>query len=726
MATWSQMNIDIIQSADAVYSGHVLKAYEPGTTTPISIAIDENGGSPQATLTTNANGVFEVGGNEVLPYIDRYHKWALFANATDATNNTNPVLGFFDNVPASGSGGKTGNSSVSVVQDLRDLNPNAYTVGDTVYLSGRVNDGDFRVETGSTTDDGGVDITDTAWANASKFWRRMAANLDTKVDWWIADITAADLSSEINSAFAYAATTSGKVVSFSPGATYNITDTIGRTTAGAGGTVQEIYGNGAEIVFTGAANPGVAQLAVEFATDAPSIRGRLRISRAPVVGFWDDVKPGGDYDGTVAISMRLMRSKYWRDLYIEGFAFAVDHPLSGSISDRVTRCRFENIEISACLNGFNVFCANDGWMTETNYVDCRYAGALMKKGNYTITGATNANPVVVTATGHDFINGDIVEIINVAGMTEINGEFTAQNVTANTFELYSFTPDTQVASTAIDGTSYGTYTSGGEAFSLQGTFFRGYNDGSASSDAFPRAISFNNCVIERAKYAIRHNANGAGNTSFANFFENCPYNIHLEDINNNPNCNWDVFGDQDQSGEAIGTIDTSVQNHTQFGNRDIWIKSFLSLIETGGASTLGMQKTAEDTTAKGFTYKDGTAEIVNVDGNEPLRLSQTASGNRDFITLYRGATQLGEIGLDSSDNLVVRNFGANDIVVDIAANQGLQIQLNGALRFQFDGNATAGNTGLNIYSNSAGALRRVKQDTSHSAPGGGDYLYIDA
>jgi hypothetical protein len=99
MVTWSQMNVDIIQSADTVYSGHVLKVYEPGTTTAISIAIDENGGSPQATLTTNANGVFEVGGNEVIPFIDRDYKWALFANADDATNNSNPVVGFFDNVP---------------------------------------------------------------------------------------------------------------------------------------------------------------------------------------------------------------------------------------------------------------------------------------------------------------------------------------------------------------------------------------------------------------------------------------------------------------------------------------------------------------------------------------------------------------------------------------------------------------------------------------------------
>ncbi len=71
----------------------------------------------------------------------------------------------------------------------------------------------------------------------------------------------------------------------------------------------------------------------------------------------------------------------------------------------------------------------------------------------TITGATQANPVVVTATAHGFSNGDLIDIVDVVGMTEINNlRFTAANVTANTFEL-----------TGIDGTAYTAYASGGEA-----------------------------------------------------------------------------------------------------------------------------------------------------------------------------------------------------------------------------------------------------------------------
>ena len=104
MATWSQMNLNIEWGTTTPSSGYILKAYLPGTTTSTSIAIDNVGASPQASLTTNSEGKFEVSGNEVLPYIDRSCKWALFANSTDADANSNPFAGFFDNVPTVSSG----------------------------------------------------------------------------------------------------------------------------------------------------------------------------------------------------------------------------------------------------------------------------------------------------------------------------------------------------------------------------------------------------------------------------------------------------------------------------------------------------------------------------------------------------------------------------------------------------------------------------------------------
>lgn len=68
-----------------------------------------------------------------------------------------------------------------------------------------------------------------------------------------------------------------------------------------------------------------------------------------------------------------------------------------------------------------------------------------------ITGATNANPVVLTANAHGFSNGDQVYVRGVLGMTEINERwFTVAGAAANTFEL-----------SGEDGTLYGAYSSAG-------------------------------------------------------------------------------------------------------------------------------------------------------------------------------------------------------------------------------------------------------------------------
>lgn len=101
--SWAVMadvpNPIVVDAAGTAGTGYVLKAYLPGTTTSIAIAIDATGGSPQTSITANAEGKWEVSGNEVLPYIDRAHKWGIFANATDAAANTPFYMGPFDTVP---------------------------------------------------------------------------------------------------------------------------------------------------------------------------------------------------------------------------------------------------------------------------------------------------------------------------------------------------------------------------------------------------------------------------------------------------------------------------------------------------------------------------------------------------------------------------------------------------------------------------------------------------
>ena len=71
----------------------------------------------------------------------------------------------------------------------------------------------------------------------------------------------------------------------------------------------------------------------------------------------------------------------------------------------------------------------------------------------TITGASKADPVVIDAADHGFLDGDEVEINSVGGMTELNGRrFIVANKDTNDFELLG-----------VDGSGYTTYTSGGTA-----------------------------------------------------------------------------------------------------------------------------------------------------------------------------------------------------------------------------------------------------------------------
>jgi len=75
-----------------------------------------------------------------------------------------------------------------------------------------------------------------------------------------------------------------------------------------------------------------------------------------------------------------------------------------------------------------------------------------------ITGATNATPIVITATSHGFSNGDFVYIDAVGGNLSANGIYKTANVAANTFEL-----------TRLDGTNvvgFAAYTSGGYVVNL--------------------------------------------------------------------------------------------------------------------------------------------------------------------------------------------------------------------------------------------------------------------
>lgn len=72
--------------------------------------------------------------------------------------------------------------------------------------------------------------------------------------------------------------------------------------------------------------------------------------------------------------------------------------------------------------------------------------------NKAISGASEADPCVITCTGHGFSTGDKIRISGVNGMVELNGKvFTITVIDANSFSI------------GVDSQAYTTYTSGGVA-----------------------------------------------------------------------------------------------------------------------------------------------------------------------------------------------------------------------------------------------------------------------
>ena len=104
------------------------------------------------------------------------------------------------------------------------------------------------------------------------------------------------------------------------------------------------------------------------------------------------------------------------------------------------------------------FSTTQTYMLEFSNLKIRFYkdnGSILE-GNKTITGITQANPAVVTATSHGYSNGDEVLITTVVGMTEVNSKrFLVAGKTTNTFQL------TDKDGTNINSTGYTAYGSAG-------------------------------------------------------------------------------------------------------------------------------------------------------------------------------------------------------------------------------------------------------------------------
>jgi hypothetical protein len=118
------------------------------------------------------------------------------------------------------------------------------------------------------------------------------------------------------------------------------------------------------------------------------------------------------------------------------------------------------------------------------------------EGTKSVTGATNATPIVITVATHGYTTGDGIRIASVGGNTAANGDWSINVLTADTFEL-------------VDSSGNGTYTSGGtaEKYNAAAHIFEGddtiQDEAWGGSDGRNSGFDANDRKVRRGQFGIR-------------------------------------------------------------------------------------------------------------------------------------------------------------------------------------------------------------------------------
>ena len=114
-------------------------------------------------------------------------------------------------------------------------------------------------------------------------------------------------------------------------------------------------------------------------------------------------------------------------------------------------------------NTLDVNTMNKVWESVLNEVlelgewKCARKRVTLERDKDLVEGATDEEPVVVTATAHTFQNDDLVKFSDVVGMTELNGNtYMVKNKADNTIELWD-----ENGTEKLDGTGFTAWDSGG-------------------------------------------------------------------------------------------------------------------------------------------------------------------------------------------------------------------------------------------------------------------------
>jgi hypothetical protein len=147
----------------------------------------------------------------------------------------------------------------------------------------------------------------------------------------------------------------------------------------------------------------------------------------------------------------------------QSYIDSVDSDAAVQVGDGVTLGDFVKVGGTALVDcGADSVVNSGGVLTLRGEGDVAYLATRQEATTYsettgtlgtygTVTGATKADPCVITSTAHGLSTGDRIRIASVGGMVELNdADYTVEVVDANSFSLVG-----------IDSSAFTTWTSGG-------------------------------------------------------------------------------------------------------------------------------------------------------------------------------------------------------------------------------------------------------------------------
>ncbi len=233
-----------------------------------------------------------------------------------------------------------------------------------------------------------------------------------------------------------------------------------------GSNIQQALGINNEILYIQRSSRKIMSFFFDFNVDNYKSQDLAFLAEHLTVGGVRELAYAQDPDGTIYAVLNdgnMLVGTYLRDQQVLGWTEYQTDGLYESVQT-ISTGQYDEVYVivkrtigGAIKRYVERFDLSDGSDNLDGFSDSYLTYSLPK----TITNITQASVAVVTSVLHGFSNGDRIKIIDVEGMTQVNGRtYLVANQAANTFEL------TTTAGVNIDSTAYTAYTSGGEAHEL--------------------------------------------------------------------------------------------------------------------------------------------------------------------------------------------------------------------------------------------------------------------